>query len=200
MSLATNVRETIDRWAPRTAIERDVHREYRSFVGHVGNLLRETSAAQHITASAFVFTPGLDRLVLTYHGKGRFWAQLGGHLEAGDDSLAACAFREATEESGLGTLRLLGGGPVDLDRHGLDSGFGSCQVHWDVGFAFIAHQADGPLASENGDRVAWWPVTALPDGSVAGLGERVAAVLARVGGHGTRSRARTDSEQPHARR
>ena len=64
-------------------------------------------------------------MLLTLHRKGGFWAQFGGHCEPSDTTLADAALREAREESGIEELRLVGDGPVDLDRHALSSAFGT---------------------------------------------------------------------------
>ena len=96
----------------------------------------------HLTASAMVLDSAGERVLLALHRKGGFWAQPGGHCEAADATLADAALREATEESGIDGLRLVGGGPVDLDRHQLSSAFGSCGEHLDVLLAFYDYPAE----------------------------------------------------------
>lgn len=157
-------------------------REYLDFAAVAAHAHRETSVEQHLTVSAFVFDETREHVLLCYHRKGRFWLQLGGHLELDDDGLLPAARREAVEEGGITALRPLTDTPVDLDRHALASGFGTCRVHWDIGFAFAASIDDAPTTSEESEEVAWWPVAALPDGAVAGLGERIGRVLASFDG------------------
>ncbi|KQQ00089.1 MULTISPECIES: NUDIX hydrolase [unclassified Rathayibacter] len=138
--------------------------EYLGFVAARGDsALERDGGPEHLTASCFVLSPALDRVLLCYHRKGRFWVQLGGHLEPDDASLSAAALREAREESGVGDLRLLGSLPVDLDRHALSSGFGRCSTHWDVGYAAIADPEAPLVVSDESDDVAWWPVDTLPE-------------------------------------
>ena len=120
----------------------------------------------HLTASALVLDPSGSHVLLTLHRKGGFWAQVGGHCEPGDATLADAALREAREESGIDDLRLVGDGPVDLDRHVLSSAFGSCGAHLDVRYALVAPAGATPSVSDESSDVAWFPFDALPDGCV----------------------------------
>ncbi|MDQ0614618.1 8-oxo-dGTP pyrophosphatase MutT (NUDIX family) [Microbacterium sp. W4I4] len=180
MTAAEDSAATLRSWTPIREADRRLQCEYVEFADEPAHTHRETSSGQHLTASAFVFDAALEQVLLCFHGKGRFWVQLGGHIEQSDASLADAALREALEESGLDRLTPVLGAPVDLDRHALSSGFGSCQVHWDVGFAFIADPDATPLASEESESVAWWPVAGLPEGSVSGLAGRIERALASI--------------------
>ncbi|MBM9434137.1 NUDIX hydrolase [Flaviflexus equikiangi] len=142
-------------------------------------MIWKETGPQHVTASTFVFTPDLRRILLTYHRKGRFWVQFGGHLEKSDHSLDAAALREAREESGMVDLELTGG-VVDLDRHDLHGGF-TCQAHWDVGFTAIVDPDTPIIVSDESDDVAWWPINALPTDATPDLPSRIARAQASLG-------------------
>lgn len=175
--------------ASSPSVDTALLREYLDFAADAANAHRETSVEQHLTVSAFVFDETREHVLLCYHRKGRFWLQLGGHLELDDRGLLEAARREAVEEGGIAALHPLADAPVDVDRHALASGFGTCRVHWDVGFAFGASLEAVPTTSEESEDVAWWPVSAPPAGAVAGLGERIARVLVSLDGRtGLRSR------------
>jgi 8-oxo-dGTP pyrophosphatase MutT (NUDIX family) len=137
------------------------------------------SGREHLTSSCFVFTPDLSRILLCFHRKGRFWVQLGGHIDSTDPSVSAAAFREAVEEGGI-VVDPLSERPVDVDRHALTAGFGRCAVHWDVGFAAVAPLGSVPVVSDESDDVRWWPVNALPSDVPDGFGDRVRRVIGAV--------------------
>lgn len=178
---ASDFIETLEAWRPIGLEQRELRAEYRALVsGSPRAALDRDGGPEHLTASCFVFSPDLAQVLLCFHKKGRFWVQLGGHIEPADDSVAAAAHREAREECGIDDLRPLGGGVVDLDRHSLGDGFTRCSVHWDVGFAASASLAAVPVGSDESDDVAWWPVEALPVTVPPHFGRRLRGVLDRI--------------------
>ncbi|MBV7697165.1 NUDIX hydrolase [Streptomyces sp. TRM70350] len=129
----------------------------------------------HLTASALVIDPERGRVLLTLHRKLRMWLQMGGHCEPGDVSLAAAALREGTEESGIGGLTLLPGGPVRLDRHHTP-----CAWHLDVQYAALAPAGAVEAISDESLDLRWFPydeVAGIADDSVVRLVEATRARL-----------------------
>ncbi|MFI1709832.1 NUDIX hydrolase [Streptomyces griseoruber] len=129
----------------------------------------------HVTASALVIDPARARVLLTLHKKLRMWLQMGGHCEPGDATLAAAALREGAEESGIGGLRLLPGGPVRLDRHETP-----CAWHLDVQYAALAPAGSVEAISDESLDLRWFAydeVAEVADDSVVRLLE---ATLARL--------------------
>src|SRR5680860_2584 len=111
--------DTLNAWKPRGHRQGALRDEYVSFIrASPGSVLDRDGGAEHVTASCFVFTPDLDQVLLCFHKKGRFWVQLGGHVEAADDSVATAALREAREEGGINDIRPVGA-ILDVDRHAL---------------------------------------------------------------------------------
>ncbi len=78
-------------------------------------LSREQPEA-HFTASAIVVDEADERTLLVHHRKSGRWFQPGGHLEPGDETVAAGAVREAAEETGL-EVRLARPELLDVDVH-----------------------------------------------------------------------------------
>lgn len=168
-------------WQPTSPTQDGLRREYLDFVrARPEHALDREGGPEHITASCFVLTPDLRRVLLCYHRKGRFWVQLGGHLEPGDASVAAGALREAREEGGIADLVPIRLTPLDVDRHGLSARFGRCTVHWDVGFGALAPVNAVPVASPESEDVAWWPVGELPSDVAPGLADRLRTALAEI--------------------
>lgn len=175
MKVVETARETLADWTPPSE-DTDLHAEYVDFAEDVDHTFRETSVEQHLTVSAFVFSPDLSQVLLCFHKKGQFWLQLGGHVEPEDASLFAAAMREAAEESGLAEIEPVVSAPADLSRHGLSRGFGTCRVHWDIGFGFTADAAGQIRVSDESEDVRWWPVDRLPTPLADGVERRVAKI------------------------
>ncbi|MFE7446392.1 NUDIX hydrolase [Streptomyces chartreusis] len=112
----------------------------------------------HITASALVIDPSRGRVLLTLHKKLRMWLQMGGHCEPADETLAAAALREATEESGVTGLSMLPGGPVRLDRHHTP-----CAWHLDVQYAALAPAGAVEAISDESLDLRWFAYDEVAD-------------------------------------
>lgn len=189
--LAADALDRLARWLPADPAQAALAAQYVTFLrgGAPDGPARAEAVArdggpEHLTASCFVLSPDLDRVLLCYHRKGRFWVQVGGHLEPGDATLPGAALREAREESGLADLhpfepedRAL---PVDVHRHELDAAFGRCRAHRDVGFVAFADPAAPTAVSDESEDVAWFAVDALPPGTPPDFPHRLATVLAEV--------------------
>lgn len=135
---------------------------------HQDGLWRQCLPA-HITTSALVVDPARGRVLLTLHPKFGRWLQTGGHCEPTDRTLAAAALREATEESGIPGLMLLGSGgtpePAKLDRHLVScTGRGRPQnIHLDVQYVAVAPtDAEAAISAESLD-LRWFDHHALPE-------------------------------------
>ncbi|MFJ2518416.1 NUDIX hydrolase [Cellulosimicrobium cellulans] len=206
--LARDALARLDRWEPADEEQAALAAEYRAFVRGDGgsgarpDTVRRDGGPQHLTASCFVLSPDLDRVLLCFHRKGQFWVQVGGHIEPGDTTLAGAAYREAREESGLDDLvpfdpdpepstdpddgpgaehqAVAPAAPVDVHRHDLAAAFGTCRTHWDVGFVAFADPDARTAVSDESEDVAWFPVDALPSGTPDDFPVRLVTVLAEV--------------------
>jgi 8-oxo-dGTP pyrophosphatase MutT (NUDIX family) len=150
------------------------------YLGHLGTHpdgMWKACEAGHVTASALVIDPERGRVLLTLHKKLGMWLQMGGHCEPDDARLADAALREATEESGIGGLTLLTGGPVSLDRHRIPA---PCHWHLDVQYAALAPAGAVAEISEESLDLRWFAydeVAGVADDSVVRLLERTRAAL-----------------------
>ncbi|GLI26828.1 NUDIX hydrolase [Agromyces rhizosphaerae] len=196
--LADDIEATLRTWHPIDPDTAALRERYLAFVVDRGaDAVRREGGREHLTASAFVFSPDLRNVLLCFHRKGQFWVQVGGHVEAADATVAAGALREAREESGLHELSPLdpgrpggrsnGHAPADLHRHELSSRFGHCTAHWDVGYAFTAAADATPTVSDESDDVRWWPVHDLPAQTPHDFPERLAGVLAELAARAART-------------
>ena len=142
-----------------------------------------SNASGHVTASAWIVDPARTRTVLLHHRKLERWLQLGGHVD-GDPDVRRAARREAREESGLQTLRLLGDDLYDVDVHRIPArGAEPDHDHYDLRFAFDADPREPLARNEESHDVRWIALDDLEryaiDDSVRRLARKTAALARR---------------------
>jgi 8-oxo-dGTP pyrophosphatase MutT (NUDIX family) len=143
-----------------------------AFVHGRADAFRRDCVPGHVTASTLVLD-GTGQVLLTLHPRLGRWVQLGGHCEDADEDILVAALREATEESGVGGLRI-DPGLVAVHVHRVTCSLGVPTRHLDL--QFVAHapaDAEITLSSESLD-LRWWPADALPHGTDDALAYLVA--------------------------
>lgn len=155
---------------------------YRELVRDYGDgALWKGGHPMHLTSSLFVLSTDLTQILLAFHKKAHMWLQFGGHLEREDASLAAAAWREGREESGLEAFSDFSPAPSDIDIHELGGGFGAlCREHWDIGFVALAEADAAVVVSDESDDVRWFDVDNLPDSGAGDMYPRVRAAIAHA--------------------
>ncbi len=156
-------------------------------ISRVSGLLRDTARPLerdqfdpgHLTASAFVVSPDLSRVLLIHHMKLGRWVQPGGHVEPEDLTHEEAARREVAEECGLADLASIG--PIDIDIHVFPPGTGVPEhLHYDLRWAFVAHSTEVSVGEGVSD-VRWFRFQEVAgfDRSVSRPVNRLAGSLAR---------------------
>jgi 8-oxo-dGTP pyrophosphatase MutT (NUDIX family) len=165
---------TLTRWEAPDAVQAELREHYLKYLVEHEDGVWRSSRPEHLTASALVLDSSGTRALLTLHRLVNRWLQLGGHCEAGDDTLTNAALREATEESGLTGLEI-DPRPLQLSRHEILAGGCQGTFHLDVQFLVRATAGTAYVVSEESHDLAWFGLDALPDGvdaTVAELAER----------------------------
>jgi len=102
----------------------------------------------HLTASCFVVNPSRSSILLLHHRKLKKWLQMGGHCES-EVSLEAVALREAQEETGSSSIRLIDSRAIDLDIHWIPALKGEpAHEHFDVRFLGVCEAPENLQRSE----------------------------------------------------
>jgi 8-oxo-dGTP pyrophosphatase MutT (NUDIX family) len=159
---------------------REVGRAMRAFLEAHPDALFRTCAEGHFTGSALVVDATAGRVLFLFHRKVQRWLQPGGHAD-GDGNLASVALREATEETGIGGLRI-DPEPIDLDIHEFPArGAEPAHLHLDARFLVVAPPGAEPAGNHESERLGWFAPGGL-DGLAldAGTHRLVAAGLARA--------------------
>ncbi|GAB2993727.1 NUDIX hydrolase [Cyclobacterium sp. 1_MG-2023] len=111
--------------------------------------------AGHFTASAWIVNKRRTHALLTLHRKLQRWLQLGGHAD-GNENLLEVALKEAQEESGLQSIRLVDKSIFDLDRHVIPANDKEERhFHYDVRFLIEAEMDEPLIISPESKDLAW---------------------------------------------
>jgi 8-oxo-dGTP pyrophosphatase MutT (NUDIX family) len=127
----------------------------------------------HVTGSAWIINPARSHALLTLHARLGRWMQLGGHADS-DPHIIRVAMREAREESGLTSLRLLARHIFDVDVHRIPPyGAMPAHRHYDIRFLLEADDNEPLIISSESKELAWVSISDM-------LGNGVEESLARM--------------------
>jgi 8-oxo-dGTP pyrophosphatase MutT (NUDIX family) len=159
--------------------ERGMRDHFVAFVeAHGPGAFDRGLAAGHVTASAWIVDPARTHAVLLQHRKLGRWLQLGGHVD-GDPDVRRAALREAREESGLRSLRLVSEDIYDVDVHRIPArGTEPEHEHFDVRFALEADPREPLRGNDESHDVRWVPLAELDDYAIDDSVRRLAAKTA----------------------
>jgi 8-oxo-dGTP pyrophosphatase MutT (NUDIX family) len=116
---------------------------------------RDNFSPGHLTGSAWVVDPVASQVLLLHHAKLGRWLQPGGHAD-GEYDIAAVALREAQEESGLTTLRLIEAEIFDIDIHRIpERAHEPEHYHFDIRFVVAADSQEQPVISHESHGAKW---------------------------------------------
>ena len=132
------------------------------------DIFERKNRVAHFTASAWLVNQAHDKVLMIYHNIYHSWAWTGGHAD-GERDLLAVALREAREESGLETLRVLKDGIFSLetltvDGHIKRGSYVSSHLHLNVTYLLEADPRE-PLRMKPDENsgVAWFPVSQVAE-------------------------------------
>jgi 8-oxo-dGTP pyrophosphatase MutT (NUDIX family) len=165
-------------WKAADREQEALRQAYLGFLAARPDACARSCEPGHITASALVLDATGEQTLLTLHPRVGRWLQLGGHCEPTDETLAAAALREATEESGIRGLRIEPQ-PIHLDVHPITCSLGLPTRHFDVRFLVRAPVGAQPVRSAESVDLQWWPLDSLP-ANVDDLYPMIEAALARL--------------------
>lgn len=151
--------QTLTDWRPPSPDQAQTRQRFVDLLIASPAAVHADHPSAHLTASVLVVDVDA-RVLLCLHGRMHRWVQLGGHLEPGDQSLAAAGLREATEESGIADL-IIDPVPIQLDIHPVNCRYGPAH-HFDVRFAAIAPAGAVEQVSDESAALGWFEPDALP--------------------------------------
>lgn len=127
--------------------------EMVAFARTHADALHRTCPEGHFTGSALVVDPARREVLVLFHTKLRRWLQPGGHAD-GVANLAVTALREATEETGIDGLEVVGPA-VDLDIHLVRPPKERPHLHLDVRHLVVAPDGARAVGNHESEALRW---------------------------------------------
>lgn len=133
-------------------------------------LTRENSFA-HMTGSSMIFNRERDKVLMVYHNIYRSWSWTGGHAD-GEEDMLFVAEKEAKEETGVGTLKVLckkvdesllaAVDVLPVWGHVKRGRYVSSHLHLNLSYLFEAEEKEMlHIKEDENSQVAWLPVSEL---------------------------------------
>jgi 8-oxo-dGTP pyrophosphatase MutT (NUDIX family) len=122
----------------------------------------------HMTASAIVFSPDRNEVLLVHHHRLHRWLQPGGHIETKDTGLRAAVLREVREETGVAVATEPPPMLAGISVHKIPAAAKEPE-HWhhDLLFAMVAASTNHQTSSE-APEVVWCPIDKLSEYKLGG--------------------------------
>ncbi len=112
----------------------------------------------HITGSAWIVNEGFSKILLVLHAKLGRWLQPGGHAD-GNENVLNVALREAEEETGLKSIKILSPSVFDIDIHLIPARNDFPEhLHYDVRFLLQASEREALTISYESSDLKWFAV------------------------------------------
>ena len=150
--------QLLEQYQTHDVAEARMHQDMLAFANTYPNCLERSLTIGHITTSTWITDHSRQYVLLTHHRKLDKWLQLGGHAD-GESNLPIAAMKEATEESGLTTIRFLSDNIFDVDVHLIPARkLEPAHYHYDIRFLMEADMNEPLLISHESKDLSWVPI------------------------------------------
>jgi len=159
-----NLVEQLNNVRPYGEIEKEMIDRTIRFINDHPYPMDQKLEAGHLTGSAWIVNKERTKALFTHHTKLGMWLQLGGHAEREDLSIKHTAIREAQEESGLQSVKLISEDILSVDIHLIPErkGFPD-HFHYDIQFLFEADEQESLLITEESQDLRWISFDNIPN-------------------------------------
>ena len=109
----------------------------------------------HITGSSWLINKNGDKALLTHHAKLNTWLQLGGHAD-GDNDILRVALKEASEESGISSIKDISEEIFDIDVHQIPANKNEkAHIHYDIRFILQVSSDEKIKINHESNELLW---------------------------------------------
>lgn len=145
----------LENYSPEDENEKAFRASFLSFINEYPYCFERSLKIGHITGSAWIINQTNDKALLTHHRKLDRWLQLGGHAD-GETDIIKVSTKEAQEESGLSSLKLVSQDIFDIDIHTIPARKSDPEhLHYDVRMLYMADESEPFVVSNESKNLGW---------------------------------------------
>jgi 8-oxo-dGTP pyrophosphatase MutT (NUDIX family) len=148
------LRQLLKKYEP-TAEEVVCKERMLDFLDEHEDAFERSLEVSHFTASAWLLSRDLSKVLLMNHAKLNMWIQLGGHAD-GDTDLLEVAIKEAQEESGITDIEPVMCDIFDIGIHTVPAYVNEpAHEHFDVRFILRVASDEQPIQNRESKELRW---------------------------------------------
>ncbi len=160
-ALRKSLIEELNSYQPEDVEELAFKSRFIALVENFENAASRNLLHGHLTGSAWIVDSDMSQVLMTHHAKLDRWLQLGGHAD-GDFNIKNVALREAKEESGLNSVRILQPTIFDIDIHEIPArGAEPAHEHFDIRYLITADVSESVVKNDESKAISWIPLNQL---------------------------------------
>lgn len=141
---------------------------FANFLQRNEDAFDRTNSIAHVTSSSWIVNEDMTKVLMCYHNIYKSWSWTGGHAD-GEQDLLSVAIREAKEETGIKTIKVLTPEFYDVEiipvpQH-LKRGFAiGNHLHLNVTYLLMADEKEIlKVKSDENSKLAWLDVEKLDE-------------------------------------
>lgn len=155
-----NLKENIENYIPYNEQEENDKRVMLECIEMSDDVLTRENEVFHFTASNWIVNKEKNKILMIYHNIYNSWAWTGGHAD-GDENLMRVALKEAEEETGARSLKVLNNAIFSIqilpvDSHIKRGRFVSSHLHLDCCFLLEANEDEELKIKEDENSGVKW--------------------------------------------
>lgn len=153
--------QSLEAYAPADELEAQHKVKILHFLRTESHCYERRNLNGHLTASSLILNQSRDKALMLHHAKLQIWLQPGGHAD-GETDLLGVALKEAQEETGLSTFKVLSKDIFDVDMHLIPSHKQvPAHYHLDIRFLLEADSQIPLISNHESNQLAWIPFTEM---------------------------------------
>ena len=163
-----NLRQKLEQYRPYNEQEDADRSVMLSLLAREEDILTRENSTAHFSASAWLVNPARDKVLMVYHNIYRSWSWTGGHAD-GESDLLSVAVREAREETGVNTIRVVSEDIfsieiVTVEGHEKRGVYVPSHLHLNVTYLLEADEGERlRVKPDENSGVRWFPAEFVPE-------------------------------------